>query len=208
MKVIVKGFSKKKVIEVDENTIVSDLKEQLKEEAGVPPSEIKLIFKGSLLPNDKTLKSLNIPDEAIIYILLSTGKPPNYVKKEKKNESPIVIPPNVQNADYFNHVLENKKVLIGIELIRRGILQCHNSGMEEFSDINISNPLSSFFDFADYHGPNPVFQGLDYENLYKRQLNELLEDCGFQDKQMCLEALINSNGNVDEAINWIEEHQD
>lgn len=77
--------------------------------------------------------------------------------------------------------------------------------MEDFRNLNPSNPLDEFFDFTTYNGPPPELQLEDYAKMYKDQLDSLLE-LGF-DKYVCLQALKNSKGDFETALEWIEENQ-
>ena len=206
MRLVLKGgVSGRKNVNISENQTVSDLKNLIADEAGTDPNNFRLVFGSDLLNNQDQLKSYNITDGSIIRILLVSGS--NYFKdtKSKEEKPPIVIPSSVQYSDIFNERLKNPKVRIGIDLIKKGLIQCRNSGMEQYRNLNISNPLYDYFDFTTYNGPPPEPIVVDYEKKYQEQLSNLLE-LGFE-KDICLKALINSQGDLDAALEWIEENQ-
>jgi hypothetical protein len=62
--------------EVDHFDTVASLKRQIREKEGTPVTQIRLMFAGKLLENDRTLSDYNIQKESTLHQTLRLGEGP------------------------------------------------------------------------------------------------------------------------------------
>ncbi len=60
----------KKPFNLEENDTVAKVKEMLAEKTGIYKEMIRLIFQGSPMPDDKTLKQLNVNAGSVIHMIM------------------------------------------------------------------------------------------------------------------------------------------
>ena len=60
----------KKPFNLEENDTVAKVKEMLAEKTGIYKEMIRLIFQGSPMPDDKTLKQLNVTAGSVIHMIM------------------------------------------------------------------------------------------------------------------------------------------
>ena len=122
--------------------------------------------------------------------------------------------------DYINRpdvikLLEKHDVQVGLDWIKKGLRICQGSGIHTFDNLlknldsipgNLQNQRNNIFQVAphafDFSSPSSQ---PDYEEIYKEQL-KTMDEMGIYDHDKNLSALIQFDGDVDNAMSWLIEN--
>ena len=76
-------------VEVANDSSVKDLKKEIESKHGFDHSTLKLLFKGQLLDDLKTLKDYSINENEVLVMMNMKAKPVNVPKEEEKKQDKV-----------------------------------------------------------------------------------------------------------------------
>lgn len=230
MKIIIRYAKTDIPIEISGSETIKTLKQKIAELKNCNFSAVRLIYKASVLKNNQIIDSVYVdPKRPIdLYIIQSSPKTNNQINGE--SSSLDLLDKKKEFADYFSgpkmkEMLLDPEIQIGLGLIQQGLTICQESGNNYYdtqldnienichdpsvptpppSQSNSMNSLQqSTFD-ENQQNDNEQNENADqdtqyFKNLYSSQLREM-EDMGFQDEATNLQALIQANGDLDDAV--------
>ena len=129
---------------ISSSSLVSDLEDQVREEAQLPPDSIvRLIHQGKILDSERTVASYNLPDGSVLYF--SVGKRP---------PEPVKAAARVQPEDFKSRLIKQVAEMI-------------KTNPEAYIDMLKMNPA-----FQDTLERNPVLQhALNDSELLQQQVD-------------------------------------
>ena len=227
MKILIKYAKEEIYIEICGSKTIKDLKQKIAELKNCKFSSVRLIYKASVLKNAQIIDSVYVdPKRPIdLYIIDSTPKKDNQMKSESSSSN--VLDQKKEFADYFSgpkmkEMLLDPEVQIGFGLILQGLTICQESGNNYYDtqldsinniyhDPAVPTPPPSQSNSMNSLQPDAINENHQkdndnedhdiqyFKNAYSSQLREM-EDMGFQDEAANLQALIQANGDLDDAV--------
>ena len=188
-------------IEVEPSDTIENIKDKVQCKEGIPPEDQNYVFADKKLEDEKTLEDYNIQEESKLYLVLMRGcrLPPIYINYEgKKTEMRICI---CHGVKFLKEQIEKQfKIKPEFQVLRLNgeILEDENSknvlqNLKSYSKIDLINtkPKEDF-----------EIDENDFKEKYKSELSQL-EEMGYCDEIINIEALKLGGGNIEFAIGFL-----
>ena len=188
-------------IEVEPSDTIENIKDKVQCKEGIPPEDQNYVFADKKLEDEKTLEDYNIQEESKLYLVLMRGcrLPPIYINYEgKKTEMRICI---CHGVKFLKEQIE-KQFKIKPEF---QVLRLNGEILKDKNNKNVLKNLKSYskIDLINTK-PKEDFEvdDNDFKEKYKNELSQL-EEMGYCDEILNIEALKLGGGNIEFAIGFL-----
>ena len=188
-------------IEVEPSDTIENIKDKVQCKEGIPPEDQNYVFADKKLEDEKTLEDYNIQEESKLYLVLMRGcrLPPIYINYEgKKTEMRICI---CHGVKFLKEQIE-KQFKIKPEF---QVLRLNGEILKDKNNKNVLKNLktSSKIDFINTKAKEDFeVDDNDFKEKYKNELSQL-EEMGYCDEIINIEALKLGGGNIEFAIGFL-----
>ena len=210
MIIFVEFFGKLIKIEVEPSDTIENIKDKVKCKEGFPAEDQNYVFAGKKLEDEKTLEDYNIQEESKLCLVLMRGcrLPPIYINYEgKKTEMRICICHGVKCLK--EQIEKQFKIKPEFQVLRLNgeILKDKNNknvlkNLKSYSKIDLINTKPKEDFEVDDNEEDFEVDDNDFKEKYKNELSQL-EEMGYCDEILNIEALKLGGGNIEFAIGFL-----
>ena len=207
MKITVQTLDKKvDDIVIDDNALVEDLKKQISSVKNCQPDNLKLIFNGGILDDDKKkIVDYNVKDGTKIVMMIQKPKgplkpPPTPVQTSQPPQNPVPVTQSTNVSSPAPSGTSNNQSSVGVSNLQPVLLT--GSANANTSNTNPPNPMINLFTNVLQQNPemfmqmmlqNPTINELNQQN--PQMLQQLITDPNFINQVVQLGQT--AYGNVD-----------
>lgn len=200
------NFDKKLKYDFDENIKIMEIKEHIEKEDNMPfnKNEIKLIFSGRIIPNDKSLKDIKFASGNTFSALGKKIIQETPVIETPVIETPIIETPIIETPIIETSVQENENITNNNENSENihplSVLEMFNIISQNLTNTNInpSNIIPIISNIINNEITPPITISNNQSLMAKI---EQMKEMGLTDVNRCKICLNIAGGNVEMAVN-------
>lgn len=227
MKIYVNYGNDRFSVDIDNKATIDELKEKISKQIHLTSKQFKIFANSKLITKDILINDANISDGSTIDIVVVNSEIVKHKKTEifdevEDNQQQInpmwkylsqmldvnlrdtTTKSEISNEDIYDffgffpsssqvHLMHQQPVRVGLSMIRRGFELC--GGIENFKKRAIKPGMTLSDLFNRENKP-------DLSIKYQEQIRTM-NNFGFHDDRINLQALTATNGDIDLAIEWI-----